>query len=268
MPKPKVCVLRVAGTNCDVETKYAFEKAGACAERIHVNRLAKERRLLARFQILAVPGGFSYGDDVGAGKVQAVELMHRLGDEVRAFVDADKLVIGICNGFQVLVKTGLLPGGASTPRVLGGGGASRKQTVTLASNDSNRFEDRWVRLRVDTSRSVFISPGQVLTLPVAHGEGKFIPQDDATLEELRDAGQIVFRYVGANGGKPVYPENPNGSVDDVAGICDPTGRILGLMPHPERHVEPWHHPRWTREGLKEQGDGFQVFQNAVRYFTA
>ncbi len=257
MATPKVCVLRVAGTNCDVETTYAFERAGAEAERVHVNRLAEKRGLLRRFQILAVPGGFSYGDDIAAGKVQAVELMHRLGDEVRAFVDADKLVIGICNGFQVLAKTGLLPGGRS-----------HRQTVTLAANDSNRFEDRWVHLRVDTSRSVFISPGQIITLPVAHGEGKFLTRDEQTLEDLRDAGQIVFRYVSPSGGKPVYPENPNGSVDDVAGICDPTGRILGLMPHPERHVEPWHHPRWTREGLKPNGDGFQVFQNAVRYFTA
>ena len=141
MPKPKVCVLRVAGTNCDVETAYAFEKAGAAAERVHVNRLAEKRSLLKGFQILAVPGGFSYGDDIAAGKVQAVELMHRLGDAVREFVDSDKLVIGICNGFQVLVKTGLLPGGAS-----------KKQTVTLASNDSNRFEDRWVHLRSEERR--------------------------------------------------------------------------------------------------------------------
>ena len=257
MAKPKVCVLRVAGTNCDVETAYAFEKAGAAAERVHVNRLAEKRSLLKGYQVLAIPGGFSYGDDIAAGKVQAVELMHRLGDEMRAFVAADKLVIGICNGFQVLAKTGLLPGDKL-----------RRQTVTLASNDSNRFEDRWVWLRVDTPRCVFIRPGRTLYLPVAHGEGKFIPEDPRTLDDLRDAGQVVFRYVSASGGKPVYPENPNGSVDDVAGICDPTGRILGLMPHPERHVEPWHHPRWTREGLQPQGDGFQVFENAVRYFTA
>lgn len=256
MTKPRVCVLRVAGTNCDVETAWAFEKAGADVERLHVNRLAEKRRLLSTFQALAIPGGFSYGDDIAAGKVQAVELMHRLGDEVRAFVAADKLVIGICNGFQVLVKTGLLPGGPS-----------RTQTVTLAANDSNRFEDRWVTLRVETSRCVFISPGRTLELPVAHGEGKFIPRDDAVLDGLRENGQIVFRYAGRNGGDPEYPENPNGSVDHVAGICDPTGRILGLMPHPERHIEGRHHPRWTREGLKDQGDGFQIFQNAVHYFT-
>jgi len=256
MPTPKVCVLRVAGTNCDVETQWAFEKAGAEATRLHVNRLAEKRKLLSTFQILAIPGGFSYGDDVAAGKVQAVELMHRLGDEVRAFVAADKLVIGICNGFQVLVKTGLLPGGKS-----------RRQTVTLASNDSNRFEDRWVRLRVEGSRSVFIRPGGTITLPVAHGEGKFIPASDAVMDTLRVNGQVVFRYVCADGRAPGYPDNPNGSVDDVAGICDDTGRILGMMPHPERHIEGWHHPRWTREGLREKGDGFQIFRNAVGYFT-
>jgi len=244
---------------------WAFQKAGAQAERLHVNRLAEKRRLLGTFQILAVPGGFSYGDDIAAGVIQAVELMHRLGDEVRAFVEADKLVIGICNGFQVLVKTGLLPGGKPTGR---NARPTMKQTVTLAANDSNRFEDRWVRLRVETSRSVFISPGQTITLPVAHAEGKFIPKDDDVLETLRTRGQIVFRYVGSDGTGADYPENPNGSVDDVAGICDPTGRILGMMPHPERHVEGWHHPRWTREGLKEVGDGFQIFQNAVHYFTA
>jgi len=257
MPRPKVCVLRVAGTNCDVETQWAFEKAGAEATRLHVNRLAEKRKLLSTFQVLAIPGGFSYGDDIAAGKVQAVELMHRLGDEVREFVAADKLVIGICNGFQVLVKTGLLPGGSG-----------KAQTVTLAANDSNRFEDRWVQLRVETSRSVFISPGQRITLPVAHGEGKFIPANDAALEALRTSGQIVFRYVSPDGTEPGYPDNPNGSVDHVAGICDGTGRILGMMPHPERHVEGWHHPRWTREGLKAKGDGFQMFQNAVHYFTA
>ncbi|HUV38732.1 MAG TPA: phosphoribosylformylglycinamidine synthase I, partial [Planctomycetota bacterium] len=243
-------------TNCDVETQWAFEKAGAEAERVHVNRLAEKRKMLSRFQVLAIPGGFSYGDDVAAGKVQAVELMHRLGDEVREFVSADKLVIGICNGFQVLAKTGLLPGGNG-----------KGQTVTLASNDSNRFEDRWVHLRVEGSRSVFVRPGQTITLPVAHGEGKFIPADDAVLEELRTRGQIVLRYVTADGRPPAYPDNPNGSVDHVAGICDTTGRILGMMPHPERHVEGWHHPRWTREGLKDRGDGFQFFRNAVGYFT-
>ncbi|KPJ52749.1 MAG: phosphoribosylformylglycinamidine synthase [Planctomycetes bacterium DG_58] len=257
MTKPRVCVLRVAGTNCDVETMWAFEKAGAEAVRLHVNRLAERRKLLDSFQILAVPGGFSYGDDIAAGRVQAVELMHRLGNEVRSFVTADKLVIGICNGFQVLVKTGLLPGGES-----------KEQVVTLAANDSNRFEDRWVYLRVETPRSVFISPGQTIYLPVAHAEGKFIPENDEVLEALKGRGQVVFRYVSSDGGEPAYPENPNGSVDDVAGICDPTGRILGMMPHPERHVEGWHHPRWTREGLKDRGDGFQIFRNAVHYFTA
>jgi phosphoribosylformylglycinamidine synthase len=213
--------------------------------------------MLDRFQVLAIPGGFSYGDDIAAGIVQAVELMHRLGDEVRAFVESDRLVIGICNGFQVLVKTGLLPGGAQ-----------RRQTVTLAANDSNRFEDRWVHLRIESSRSVFIAPGRAITLPVAHGEGKFIPESDAVMDALEGNGQIVFRYVAPDGSNPVYPENPNGSSGDVAGICDETGRILGMMPHPERHIEGWHHPRWAREGLAERGDGFQIFENAVRYFTS
>jgi phosphoribosylformylglycinamidine synthase len=250
----RVVVLRTAGTNCDEETAYAFEKVGAKAERVHVNRLAENRRGLDRFHILAIPGGFSYGDDIASGKVLANEIRYRMEDEVRRFVAGGKLIIGICNGFQVLAKAGLLPG-------LHGD----KVTATLTVNDRALFEDRWVCLRVEESPCVFVRPGDSLYLPVAHGEGKFIAGKD-DLDEIERNRLVVARYVGPGGGSnPGYPWNPNGSAADIAGICDPSGRIFGLMPHPERHVEPTQHPRWTREGAKSEGDGVRVFRNAVEF---
>jgi phosphoribosylformylglycinamidine synthase subunit PurQ / glutaminase len=250
----RVVVLRTAGTNCDVETAYAFEKVGAEVERIHVNRLAENRRGLDRFHVLALPGGFSYGDDIASGKVLANEIRYRMEDEIRRFVADGKLIIGICNGFQVLVKAGLLP------RLRGD-----KVEATLTVNDRALFEDRWVHLRVEESPCVFVRPGDALYLPVAHGEGKFIAEKGVLAEIVRKK-LVVARYVGPNGGSnPGYPWNPNGSLSDIAGICDPTGRIFGLMPHPERHVEPTQHPRWTREEPKSEGDGLKVFRNTVDF---
>ena len=251
-------ILRTAGTNCDHETQFAFEQAGATAERLHINSVSENPKLLEQFQILALPGGFSYGADIASGKILANELLTRLADKLEKFISGGKLVIGICNGFQVLVKMGMLPGPFHK---------SARQTATLTFNDSNKFEDRWVYLRTDSDKSPFIRKGQVIHLPVAHGEGKFVTDTPATLDEIRRNGQAVFRYVDENGnaGQP-YPVNPNGSVDDIAGICDITGRVLGLMPHPERHILPTQHPRWTRDGLKPEGDGMQIFRNAVGYF--
>lgn len=250
----RVLVLRTAGTNCDYETQFAFQQAGAQAERVHVNRLAERPDLLHEHSILVIPGGFSYGDDLGAGRILANELMTKLAEPVRRFIEEGRLVLGICNGFQVLVKAGLLPGPPE-----------RGQQATLTINDSHRFEDRWVWLQVCSTRSPFFQRECLITLPVAHGEGKFVAANDQVLEELRQNGQIVLRYVDSQGRTAGYPWNPNGSQDSVAGICDATGRVLGLMPHPERHALPIQHPRWVREGLKEEGDGFQVFRNAVAY---
>ncbi len=270
--KPKVIVLRAAGTNCDVETKIAFEKVGADAELVHINQLAKGERSFKEFHILAIPGGFTYGDDIASGKILANELKFRLKDGVEEFVEEGKLVIGICNGFQVLVKAGILPG-------LEQG----EVEATLTFNDSGRFEDRWVYLKKETrnqpalafandrpgsteTRCVWIkSLPEIIYLPVAHGEGKFIPKDKKVLDRLKENGQIIFQYVDENGRLKGYPSNPNGSVENIAGICDPTGRILGLMPHPERHILGTQHPRWTREGLKKEGDGLQIFRNGVGY---
>ena len=253
--RPRALVLRAAGTNCDVETAYALERSGAEAERVHVNRLVERPELLERCQILVLPGGFSYGDDIASAKVLANELRFALGDALRRFVAAGRLILGICNGFQVLVKSGLL-----------GADGSGRPDVTLSFNDSGRFEDRWVYLKASTDRCVFVKPGEDAYLPVAHGEGKFLVRDPEVLAHLEQAGQIVFRYVSQDGRADAgYPWNPNGSVGDVAGMCDPTGRILGLMPHPERHIEGTHHPRWTREGLRPEGDGARVFRNAVDF---
>ncbi len=273
MPVPSVLILRAAGTNCDEETAYAFERAGARAERIHVNRLREAPGLLDRFQVLAIPGGFAYGDDIGAGKVLAIELRSRLAGALQKLLERGGLAIGICNGFQALVKAGLLPGG--TTEGAGAGTAAAfppppfaAARATLAQNLSGRFEARWVWLECVSDRTPFVRRGDRLHLPVAHGEGRFVAESEAALDALERSGQVVLKYVDACGRPGPYPVNPNGSQRDIAGICDPSGRIFGLMPHPERHVEFHHHPRWTREGRRpgDSGDGLRVFRNAVAYF--
>jgi len=264
MPAPRVLILRAPGTNCDVETAFAFERAGARAERVHVNRLREEPGLCGRFQILCVPGGFSYGDDVAAGKILAVQVEQYLAEQMAGFKTAGKLILGICNGFQVVMKSGVLlepEPGLGPP-------------ATLTWNDSGRFEDRWTRLGVDGRESVFLRGVETLYLPVAHGEGKFVTRDAEALAQLEAAGQLVLRYLPldrttpADKAAPVpYPANPNGSQANVAGVCDATGRVLCLMPHPERHVDPTHHPRWTRGEAGPEGDGMAIFRNAVEYFA-
>jgi len=255
----KALVLRTAGTNCDVETAFALELAGAIPARIHVNRIAEKPALLSEFAILVVPGGFSYGDDIAAGRVLANELIQRFGEAVLDYVHRDRIVIGICNGFQMLVKTGLLPG--FDHKALG------HQQVTLTGNDSGRFEDRWVMLEAPSRGSLFTEGLDRLELPVAHAEGKFVTDSQETLARLVDNGQVVFRYVSRDGGEIAYPDNPNGSVHDIAGIQDASGRVLGMMPHPERYALALQHPRWRREALKGEGLGLKVFQNAVRALT-
>ncbi|MHC4472235.1 MAG: phosphoribosylformylglycinamidine synthase I [Planctomycetota bacterium] len=252
---PKVLILRTAGTNCDRETAHAFRRAEAEVDLIHVNRAIEAPRMLEDYRIIVFPGGFTYGDDLGAGTIFANRIRTVLLDPVRDLVSRGGLVLGICNGFQILVKTGLLP-------AIDGYGETG--AATLAANDSNRFEDRWVHLEVASDLSPFVSKGDRIRCPVAHAEGKFVTRDEPTLTRLMESGQVVFRYVAGDGSpNPPYPLNPNGSRHAVAGICDPTGRILGLMPHPERHLEPGHHPSWTREGLAEEGDGVRLFRNAV-----
>jgi len=262
MKKPKVCVLRTAGTNCDQETASAFTKTGAESELVHINRFIAGDNNLGEYQILALPGGFTYGDDIAAGKILANELRCQLPGELKKFVTDGKLIIGICNGFQTLVKSGLLPGNDAL-----------EQEASLIINDSGKFEDRWVYLKKVVSCQLSVvskcvwtkNLPEVIYLPVAHGEGKFIVQDNAVLERLKKNGQIVFQYCDAKGGSCIYPDNPNGSMENIAGICDNTGRILGLMPHPERHISIRQHPRWIQSKLSQAGDGLRIFANAVSY---
>ncbi len=260
MAKPRALVLRTAGTNCDMETKHAFEQAGAVTELAHINWLTASDSPLANVQILAIPGGFTYGDDIAAGKILAVELMHSLRRHLQDFIFAGGAIIGICNGFQVLVKTGLLPDARILP--------AADRTLTLTHNDSGKFEARWVRLRSPHNTvCVFAAPDEAMELPVAHGEGKLVARDPRVIKELIDSGQVVYRYASPSGGVPVYPDDPNGSVDNIAGICDKSGRVFGLMPHPERFLRGYQHPRWTRERSPDsEGDGFRMFRRAVAYF--
>jgi phosphoribosylformylglycinamidine synthase len=252
MVQPRAIVLRAPGTNCDEETATAWELAGAKVETWHVGRLLEAPHALDDFAILTIPGGFSYGDDLGAGRIFATRLGSVLGDALRRFHGRGGLILGICNGFQVLVKAGLLPGGPAT------------RGATLTHNESGHFESRWVRLAPSPGLSPFVTRRDPIELPVAHGEGKFLLADPPALAALEAAGQVVLRYVdGAGRPTQAYPANPNGSPGAVAGVCDPTGRIFGLMPHPERHVDPLHHPRWTRRGASAEGDGLRIFRDAV-----
>jgi phosphoribosylformylglycinamidine synthase len=252
MPRVRALVLRAPGINCDEETVAAWTLAGAEPELMHVGRLVESPAELDRFQILTIPGGFSYGDDLGAGRILATRLGTVLRDAVANFRDRGGLVLGICNGFQVLVKSGLLPGG------------TLRGPATIARNASGHFEARWVRLLPTPGRTPFMADDEPIELPVAHGEGRFLAADDGALSALESAGQVVLRFAD-DAYRPTmeYPANPNGSPGAVAGLCDPTGRVIGLMPHPERHIDPWHHPRWTRNGVKAEGDGLRIFKNAV-----
>jgi phosphoribosylformylglycinamidine synthase subunit PurQ / glutaminase len=251
--KPKALILRTAGTNCDEETAFAFELAGASPQRVHLNRILENPSQLGEFQLLAIPGGFSYGDDIAAGRIFANQIVHHLRDALRKFIDVGKPVIGVCNGFQVLIKTDLLPG------PLGG---RQGQTCTLTNNDSGRFVDKWIWLKPRGGNCIWtegLGEDEPFELPVAHGEGKFVPADDAVRRALWDERRVALTYDKGT--------NPNGSMDDVAGITDASGLVLGLMPHPERFVSNLQHPAWTRQvspRAERQGPGLHLFTNAVR----
>ncbi len=259
MATPKAIVLRAAGTNCDLETEHALKLAGFEAQRVHVLRLMENPSALADYQFLVLPGGFSYGDDVAAGKILANQMLHRLAEPLNQFIAAGKLILGICNGFQIMIKAGLLPWARVSVE-------EAHRDATLAWNDCGRFEDRWVYLQATSKKCVFIHDGERITLPIAHGEGKFIPREPAILQRLQQDDQVALRYVDANGQAGGFPINPNGSVDEIAAICDPTGRVMGLMPHPERFVDITQHPRWTREKLT-RADGTIIFKNAFEHLS-
>jgi phosphoribosylformylglycinamidine synthase len=250
----KAIILRTAGTNCDIETKFACEKAGFETDLIYIDKLVLDKRILKECNLFVIPGGFTYGDDISAGKVLANQLRFKIKDAIIEFVERGGLVLGICNGFQVLTKCGLLPNPNNS-----------EPTVTLTDNASGRFEARWVYLKVCSKKSEFIKgEGDIIELPVAHGEGRFVVRERGIMDNLLKNNQVVLRYVSPEGKSAGYPYNPNGSMEDVAGICDPSGRILGLMPHPERFCDILQHPQWTRRSIKRV-DGMLFFQNAIRY---
>ncbi|MCE5334827.1 MAG: phosphoribosylformylglycinamidine synthase I [Desulfobacteraceae bacterium] len=268
MGSVKALVMTGFGLNCDMETAYALEVAGAKTEKVHLNSLVANEKALKAYQIFVIGGGFSWGDDHGAGVIMAMRLKHRLEAQITSFVEKGGVVIGICNGFQVLVNLGLLPGFVR-------GGMMRE--VALIANDCGNFRDQWVRLEANSDSNCVLTRGiGSLELPVRHGEGKFFA-DPAVIERLMEQNQVIFRYALPSGGtaRGEFPFNPNGSVEDIAGICDVTGRVAGLMPHPEAFNHFTNHPDWTylkqqceREGksVPEEGDGVRLFRNAVEYF--
>lgn len=263
----KALVLTGFGLNCDLETAHALELAGAEAVRVHINALIDGAARLDDYQVLAFGGGFSWGDDHGAGVLQAVRLRTNIGDQLRDFVEGQRLVIGICNGFQTLVNLGLLPG-------LDGDYQTR--SVALTFNDCGNFRDDWVTMRLNAESPCLFTRGMDrIDLPIRHGEGKFYASPEI-IGRLEAGHQVVARYAKPDGGPAngIFPFNPNGSLGDIAGICDPTGRVFGLMPHPEAYNHWTNHPLWTRradarrrKGLPAVPDGLppgiQLFQNAV-----
>ena len=255
MVTPRALVLRAAGTNSDAETAHAFERCGALTTTLPLQPFLENPDQLESYQILAIPGGFSYGDDIFAGRVFATEMVHRAGGQILDLVKRGGVVLGICNGFQVLVQMGLLPG-LEEPLGL--------VEATLADNDVNVYQDRWVHLAPRSSSCVFLEADRPLYLPVAHAEGKLIPRNEEVRRRLHQDHRVALCYVDADGGRePAFPANPNGSTDHIAGLTDRTGRIFGLMPHPERHQFPFQHPTWTRQGPTETPDGLHIFQNGV-----
>ena len=264
--KPKVAILTGFGINCDYETAAVFEMAGGESERIHINHLCNNNKILSDYQILAIPGGFSFGDHLGSGRLMGNRMRFNIREQLEDFVSSGKPIIGICNGFQVLVKTGLLPGKEKP---------DFKQTASLTLNNSGKFEDRWVTLEFDNnSPCIWTKNITRMEVPIRHGEGKFVMPEKSQLDELKNNNQIVARYVdpelkigtGLTDTPIPYPLCPNGSMRNIAGICDPTGLIFGLMPHPEAYHSSWLHPRWTREIKNHgEGEGMKIFHNAIQY---
>lgn len=251
------------GLNCEEETRYAFKMVGAEVKKIFLKDLIEAPQRLDDYQILAMIGGFSYGDHIAAGKVLANIYKNEIGEMIQRFISDGKLIFGECNGFQTLVKAGILPGL---------NGNYQKQCTTLTYNDSGIFEDRWVKLKINPkSNCVFTKNIEELYLPVRHGEGKFIVENKSVLEQLKENNQIVLQYTDMETGKPTmkYPQNPNGSIESIAGICDCTGRIFGKMPHATAYLSLYNHPHWTRQKvektLPKEGAGVEIFRNAVEY---
>jgi len=257
MTKPRVLIVSATGSNRDRDVAWACDLAGGAPEIAHLNQVTSGDRNLADYQMLVLPGGFSQGDDLGAGKLWAVALAHRLGDDLRAFHAKRRPILGICNGFQALVKSGLLPADDKL--------FPASRLATLTRNERGHFECRWVHLQPNPDSPCVFTKGltEPIHCPVAHGEGQFVARDVESYERLETRGGIVLRYTDDQGALAGYPHNPNGSAGNIAGICDPTGTILGLMPHPENHIRPEQHPQFHR-GVSGRS-GLALFQNGIRY---
>jgi len=261
MSEPKALVLRTAGTNCELETARALTLSGAATDVLHFDRVLEQPEQLDAYSILVFAGGFSYGDDLSAGRVWGLELRTQLRDRLTAHVDRGGLVLGVCNGFQVLVESGIFEPDRSPD----------ERGIALYANASNHYECRWVEMQTSECACPWLVAGERTPVPVAHAEGRFVVESDETLARLRERGQIALTYVvpesAAEGDGSDYPANPNGSIAHIAGICDPTGRVLGLMPHPERNLEPWNHPHWTRREPRTEGEGLAFYQRMVEVAT-
>ncbi len=263
----RVCIIRVAGTNCDAETLRAFENLDVKTEVVHVNEIINKRNLLD-YHVLVFPGGFSYGDYVRAGAILAKAVIAKLGNDLKQFVREERPVLGICNGFQILVEAGFLPRFR---------GISKSPQAALATNLPVGYRCMWIYMKHENKgKCVFtskIKANAVVHIPVAHGEGRFVFEKRKQSEYLRklyEDDQMVFRYCTEEGevAEGRFPINPNGSFHDVAGICDSSGTIFGLMPHPERAYFGWQQPDWTRkEKLSKYGDGKLIFESVVEYLT-
>ena len=267
MAKPQVLIMSGYGINSEEESKLAFQRAGAVVEIIHVNDLIAGERKMSDYQIFMIPGGFSYGDDTGAGNAYANRIKHNLGEQLQKYMQQDKLVLGVCNGFQVLVNLGLLPGFASD---------YTQRKIALMANTSAHVECRWVQIKAVSKKCMWLGGLDTLHVPIAHGEGRFTTDPD-TLKQLKANQQIAFQYVTESGelARGKFPTNPNGALDDIAGICDERGKVLGLMPHPERSLAFYNEEGWTlkkeellRSGqeLPTVGIGQKLFDNGVQYF--
>ncbi|MBP7461414.1 MAG: phosphoribosylformylglycinamidine synthase subunit PurQ [Candidatus Delongbacteria bacterium] len=262
MLEPRVAVLTGFGLNCENETAYVFDMAGAVSELIHINDLIAGNRNLADYQILALIGGFAFGDHISSGRILTIKLKYRLFDQLNEFLSGDKLIIGICNGFQTLVKLGILPGGDRHHLQPG---------VTLIHNQPIGYRDDWVRVRFNPQSPCLFTRGiEQMDIPIRHGEGRFLYASPEIRETIMKNNQIVMQYIDPATGLPTqsFPHNPNGATDAVAGICDPSGRIFGLMPHPEVFHSIYNHPRHRADYRSSslEGDGMKIFRNAVRCF--
>lgn len=249
-------LLRAAGTNCDHETEFAWQQAGAACQTLHLTELSTNPQKLRDYQILTIPGGFSFGDDIAAGQVFARRLIQHLRGVLTEFIDAGGAVLGICNGFQILVKAGLLPWQTD----------SEQRVCTIADNIPPGFQDRWVRLESHVEQCIFLEPGRAYELPIAHGEGRVCFSDTAAEQHALSGDFAALRYAADPDAVTDRPPNPNGSTADIAGLCDETGRVFGLMPHPERFISATQHPAWTSRPRTENGDGLAMFTAAVRAY--